>query len=127
MKRFAIVAALFPLLVFAQESDLEAQIRADLMQDSRTAQMSEAELAALVAALANEAEASGAADTYLESKNSPTFTYDTPVAENVSPWLLILSAPVTLATLILLIALIGLFLFVRRKKKGTKGPVSPVA
>ena len=50
---------LVPALSFAQESDLAATIRAALLSDSETANLSQAELDAMVAALAAEAEAEG--------------------------------------------------------------------
>jgi len=51
--------ALMPVLSLAQESDLSATIRAALLSDPETANLSEAELDAMVAALATEAEEQG--------------------------------------------------------------------
>ena len=50
--------ALTPVL-FAQESDLAATIRAELLADPETASLSEAEMDAMVAALAAQAEEQG--------------------------------------------------------------------
>jgi hypothetical protein len=63
---------ILPLLAAAQ-TDLRSQIRADLAADPRTAEMSEAEMDALVEALATEAESSGAAEEYIDGKNVPDY------------------------------------------------------
>jgi hypothetical protein len=50
---------LLPLSVFAQSNDLRASIRAEVMKDPRTAQMSPAEIDGLVDMLANGAQKQG--------------------------------------------------------------------
>ena len=62
-----------PHALVAQEDALRTQIRADLMQDPRAAQMSSVEFDALVDALAMQAEEEGTASEYLGSQN--TFDY----------------------------------------------------
>lgn len=63
--------ALLPLFAFAQEEDaLRAAIRADIMNDPRSSDMSPTELDALVEALAARAEEQGDAEGYLEAQSS---------------------------------------------------------
>ena len=50
---------LIPAFLLAQSDDLRAQIRADVMADPRSAQMSESEIDALVEAIAVEADNAG--------------------------------------------------------------------
>ncbi len=118
---FAVFGLLFiPLLTFAQSDvDLRAQIRADLEKDPRTAQMSSAELDALVAALADEAEAQGTATMYLESKNRPTFEYDPAPVGDESQVGIIISSPIVIASSALIAAMVGLglFMLIQRKRK----------
>lgn len=66
-----IVAALLPFFAFAQQEDaLRAAIRADLMSDPRSSEMSPTEIDGLVEALAVQAEAQGTAQDYLDAQNS---------------------------------------------------------
>ncbi len=117
MVRFLVVLALwFPLAAFAQEDTLRAQIRADLMQDPRTAELSGVELDALVAALANEAEATGEAQTYLDVKAAPTFTYDPLPVSDETPLELIVSAPIVIAICAFLAGVAGLATFTIRQR-----------
>ncbi|HWO07568.1 MAG TPA: hypothetical protein VNM40_03215, partial [Candidatus Paceibacterota bacterium] len=89
---------------------------ADLVSDPRTAQLSEAELDALVEALATEAIETGEAATYLEVKSAPTFTYDPlPAAESTIGS--ILSAPIVIALFALLAGIAGVILFVLRHRR----------
>lgn len=129
MSRFLIALALWvPLAAFAQEDTLRAQIRADLMQDPRTAELSEAELDALVAALANEAEATGEAETYLDVKAAPTFTYDLPPVSDETPLELIVSAPIVIAVCAFLAGVAGLVTFmIRQRRKSRIEAVVPTA
>jgi hypothetical protein len=55
----AVLFAFAPLFVSAQESDLDATIRAALLSDPRSVSLSEAEIDALVSALTEEAERQG--------------------------------------------------------------------
>ena len=54
-----IAACTLPLLVLAQEADLRATIRAELLKDPRTAMMSEAELETMIELLAAGAQEEG--------------------------------------------------------------------
>ena len=55
-----------PLAVLAQSSELEASIRAELLKDPRSAEMSAADLDALVSILAREAGAEGVSSEDIE-------------------------------------------------------------
>ncbi|OGG57644.1 hypothetical protein A2765_05895 [Candidatus Kaiserbacteria bacterium RIFCSPHIGHO2_01_FULL_56_24] len=76
----AIAAFLLPVLLFAQTSAgsdtstgdavLREAIRADLMKDPRSAQMSSAEIDVMVNMLAAQAQEQGTAQDYLDSQNS---------------------------------------------------------
>ena len=50
-----------PWIALAQSADVHAAIRAEILKDPRTASMSEAEISAMVQALANSAEEEGIA------------------------------------------------------------------
>ncbi|MEK7509826.1 MAG: hypothetical protein AAB605_03880 [Patescibacteria group bacterium] len=66
-----LVAMLLPLFALAQEEDtLRATIRADIMSDPRSSEMSPTEIDALVSALAMQAEEQGVAQDYLDAQNS---------------------------------------------------------
>ncbi|OHB19813.1 MAG: hypothetical protein A2854_04165 [Parcubacteria group bacterium RIFCSPHIGHO2_01_FULL_56_18] len=66
-----VIAALLPLFAFAQQNDeLRAAIRADLQNDPRSANLSQAEIDAMVEALATQAEEQGSAQDYIDSENS---------------------------------------------------------
>jgi hypothetical protein len=120
------VLLLLPLLATAQSDDLRAQIRADLLADPRTAELPPAELEALVAALADEAEATGEAETYLDAKKAPTFTYELPPSDTTNPYVAILTAPIILAILALIAALLGvLFYMLRARGRARKGTIAP--
>lgn len=125
---FLLIAVCAPVFALAQseQSDLGAAIRADLQQDPRAAEMSEAELDALVAALAAEAEASGAAETYLEAKSAPVFTYEAPPVSGENPYLLVLSSPIVIAILAFVAALLGVVLFMIRLRR-TRRNAPPAA
>lgn len=130
MRFFAAVLFLAPFVAFAQAS-LSEQIRADLLQDPRTAQLSEAELNALVAALADEAESTGEADTYLDAKTAPTFTYDPPPVGTETAFEAIVSAPIVIALSALLAGVAFLVLIMMRKRRGSavsaSAPIPPPA
>lgn len=114
--RAALAALLLvPFLAAAQEDALRAQIRADLMQDPNTAQLSNTERDALVEALAQEAESNGEAGNYLDAQTAPTFTYDAPPAPQ-STLDAVLSAPIVIAFFAFLAALASIVLFMLRRK-----------
>ena len=73
-RRWALIfllVALMPFLAFAQEEDtLRSTIRADIMNDPRSSEMSPTEIDALVNALAAQAQEQGTAQDYLDSQNS---------------------------------------------------------
>ena len=125
-RAFIVALLLSPFAVAAQSDELRAQIRADLMQDPRTAALPAPELDALVAALANEAETSGAAATYLDAKTAPTFTYDPPPVSDEHPLTLILSTPIMVAICALLAGIAGVVLIMFRRRHQPEAPV-PVA
>ena len=108
---------LAPAILLAQSGDLRAQIRADIMQDPRAAEMSEAEVNALVEAIAIEAEQTGAAGDYLEAKNS--FQYETlfEPPQEPSKIMQILLSPIVIATLLLLLILGGVIYYIVRRGK----------
>lgn len=120
---FAIAA---PIALFAQEDDLRAQIRADLMTDPRSAEMSSAEIDALVSALADKAETDGTASAYLESKN--TFDYSSlfPAPKAPSAFAAALTSPMALALAFLLLILLAVGLYIIRRR-GTPHEISDIA
>lgn len=61
-----IIGCALPLAVLAQSVSLEASIRAELLKDPRSAEMSAADLDALVAILAREAGAEGISSEDIE-------------------------------------------------------------
>lgn len=63
-------------LVASEEEALKAQIRADLLADSRTATLSEADFETMVVALAQEMTLQGNAAQYLEDRLAPTYASD---------------------------------------------------
>lgn len=123
-----VLSCTIPLLLFAQTDSaaLRAQIRADLMQDPRSAEMTQVEFDAMVEGLATEAEESGAAADYLESQS--TFDYSslfTP-PEEPSALLQALVSPLSLAVILLLLILVAVTYYIIRRK-GTPADVSEIA
>lgn len=115
-----------PLLAFAQSDTetLRAQIRADLMQDPRSSEMTSMEFDAMVEEIATEAEESGAAADYLESQS--TFDYSslfTP-PEEPSALLQALISPLSLAVILLLIVLFAVTYYIIRRGKTPEAPES---
>jgi hypothetical protein len=105
-------ALVFPVLLFAQEDALRAQIRADIMQDPRSSQMSQAEQDALVEQLAAQAEADGTSSDYLESKNTfDTASLFTPPAEPSAVTRVLLS-PLGLAVAFLALVLCAVVYYI---------------
>ncbi|MFZ2555317.1 MAG: hypothetical protein WAZ27_02515 [Minisyncoccia bacterium] len=113
----ALIAAAFllPFLVFAQSDDaLRAKIRADIMSDPRSSEMSPAEIDAMVDALAGQAEEEGVAADYLDSQNSFEPIAPPIYQEPAATW-----DPLAIALLSLFVVLAGVatFLIWHRKKK----------
>lgn len=113
-------AALLPLMAFAQSGSdgLRAQIRADLMQDPRASELSEAEIETMVDALATQAEEEGTAAEYLESQDSFDYSALFPPPKEPSLVARTLASPMALA-LALLLALLGAVGFYISRRKGT--------
>jgi hypothetical protein len=125
-RRFAllfVVIALMPLWAGAQQDDaaLREAIRADIMADPRSSGMTEAEVEAMVDALAVEAEEQGTAATYLEARNSTFGTEEIPVYE---PPLITTSNALAIAALVLLLVLGGVTVFLIRNRNRRKGPLA---
>lgn len=118
MRKLFLAALLLPALAFAQsDASLREQIRADIMSDPRSSEMSSAELDALVEALATEAVESGEAANYLDAKTAPTFMYDPiPVSEE-NPYVHILKAPIVIAFFALLAGIFGIILFMLLRRR----------
>ncbi len=114
----ALLILTVPFAVSAQE-DTRAQIRADLMQDPRTAELSSAELEQLVDALAGQVESTPDGNMYLDAQSAPTFVYDDAPVATVSPYYAFLSTPIVIAILALIAGLLSLVIFMLRHKKGT--------
>ena len=113
---------LAPVVLLAQTDDLRTQIRADVMADPRSSQMSESEIDALVEAIAVEAETAGISEEYLEAKNS--FNYETlfePPQES-SQFMQILVSPISLAVLLLMLVLGAVVYYIVRKGKAVTAP-----
>ena len=110
------VLLLIPFAAKAQ-GDTRAQIRADLMQDPRTAQMSSDELDQLVEVLAGEVESSDEGALYMDAQSAPTFVYDAPPVAATSPWISLLSSPIVIALLAFLLGVLGLVIFALRHRK----------
>lgn len=108
---------LVPAILFAQEDDLRAQIRADIMQDPRSQEMTQEEQDMLVEALAQEAEETGAADDYIEARSSfdPSSLFETP-AES-SKFMQVLLSPLMFATVLLIIVVGAVMYFILHRGK----------
>ena len=106
---------LLPLFAFAQEGDsLRAAIRADMMADPRSAEMSPTELDALVEALAARAEEQGVAGEYLEAQNSFDAPFEAPVYE--PPAVEYDALSIAIGAFFLTLLGVWIFLAVQRKK-----------
>lgn len=111
------ITLLLPLVLFAQDDTLRTTIRADIMSDPRSSQMSPTEIDTLVEALAQQAEAQGVDDDYLEAQSSFDGAYEAPVyQEEAVPYNLL-----SLALLSLFIVLAGVIVFLawQRRKRST--------
>ncbi len=122
---FTFLISLFPLFAFAQGEDaLQSAIRADIMSDPRSADMSPTELDALVDALASQAEEQGVAAEYLEAQNSFEETpFEAPVYE---PLVTTPYDPLSLAIGAFFLVLLGVWIFLAvQRKKHRKDPPAP--
>lgn len=113
---FFVIIALMPFWAGAQQDDaaLREAIRADIMNDPRSSSMTEAEVEAMVDALAVEAQEQGAASDYLEARNS---TFNTPEIPVYDPPLLSTSNALAIAALALLLVLGGVATFLIRNRR----------
>lgn len=111
------VLLFLPLLAIAQSDDsLRATIRADIMTDPRSAQMSPTEIDALVNALATQAEEQGIAETYLEAQNNFSVAEDVPYYEPES------SVPTLVALITLAVVLLAVVFFILRHRGHRPAP-----
>lgn len=116
----AAFALLAPALLVAQsDDDLRAQIRADIMQDPRSAEMTQEEQDALVEALAIEAEETGAANDYVEARSTfdPSSLFEAPAGS--SKFVQFLLSPLTLAIVLLVVIVGAVMYFILHRGKGT--------
>ena len=102
-----VIAVLLPFLALAQEDTLHATIRADIVNDPRSSEMSSAEIDTLVNALAAQAQEQGIAQDYLDSQNSFNTSAEAPFFEE-SP---VSTTPLTIALITLFIVLTGVAIF----------------
>lgn len=109
---------LVPLLAFAQTQSaaLREQIRADLKNDPRAAQLSQVELETMIEAIATKAEEDGVAEAYLESHD--TFDYSSLFPEPKKPSALatFLASPLSLALFALLVVLVAVAYYIVRRR-----------
>ncbi len=107
----ALVLATFlilPILAFAQsDTTLRDAIRADLMKDPRSAQMSSAEIEVMVNMLASQAQEQGTAQDYLDGQNS--FEQPAPPVY-VEPAATLSPLALALIALVVVLAAVALFL-----------------
>jgi hypothetical protein len=103
-----VIIALMPLWAAAQQDALRSAIRADIMSDPRSSEMSPTEIDALVEALATQAEAQGTAQDYLDSENS-TFNEAAPAPVYEETYT-INTLALAIAALLLVLAAVTAFL-----------------
>jgi hypothetical protein len=104
-----------PLFALAQSDDvLRATIRADIMSDPRSAEMSPTEIDALVNALAEQAHEQGIAETYVQAQNNFSPRAEIPYYEPQS------TLPTLVALLTLAIVLLAVVFFIIRHR-GARG------
>src|SRR3989344_3194487 len=109
MATLLVAMLLMPLLAFAQEEDiLRSTIRADIMSDPRSAEMSPTEIDALVNALAMQAQEQGIAQDYLDAQSSFE-PVEAPIYEESASMML---TPLDIALLALIIILAGVVILV---------------
>ena len=109
-----------PFLAFAQEEDtLRSTIRADIMSDPRSSEMSPTEIDALVNALATQAQEQGTAQDYLDAQNSFDYAVEPPVyEENTS----INPMAIALLALVIVVGGVALFLIWQRNVRRSMPP-----
>jgi len=115
-----VIAALMPFLAFAQEEDtLRSTIRADIMSDPRSSEMSPTEIDALVNALAAQAQEQGTAQDYLDSQNS----FDQPAPPvYVEPATGLTPLALALIALVVVLAAVAIFLIWQRNARRSMPP-----
>ena len=108
-----VIVALMPLWASAQQEDaLRSAIRADIMSDPRSSEMSPTEIDALVEALATQAEAQGTAQDYLDSEQN---TFNEPASAPVyEETYTINTLALAIAALLLVLAAVTAFLIWHR-------------
>lgn len=112
-----------PFTLFAQEEDmLVAQIRTDLLRDSRTASMSNTEIDALVSALALRAAEEGTVGDYLDSQN--TFDYSSLFSTGTSKATSFFLPPLFIGLLSLAAILLAVGIYVVRNQGKVRGELS---
>lgn len=117
-----VIVALLPLFASAQQEDaLRAAIRADIMSDPRSAEMSPTEIDGLVEALALQAEEQGTASEYLESESTFDEVTPAPVFEEITE---LNTLSISIAVLILVLAGATAILVWHRHKRI---PIPPAA
>ena len=115
----AFIALALPLAALAQEDALHSTIRAGIMSDPRSAQLSQAEINTMVNALADQAQTQGTAQDYLNGQNSfePA---QSPVYE--PPSMTLTPLDIALLTLIIVLAGVAVFLVWHRKARRAMPP-----
>jgi hypothetical protein len=121
----ALVAATFlilPILAFAQsETALREAIRADIMKDPRSSEMSSAEIDTLVNALASQAQQQGTAQDYLDGQNS--FEQQTPPVYE-EPAATLNPLALALLALVVVLAAVAIFLIWQRRMHRSLAPTA---
>ncbi len=113
----SLTTLLFPLALFAEVSEeLRAQIRANLLEDPRTAELSSVELDAMVTALAEELESQGTTAEYLESQNSFDVASLFSPLEPPSVFMQMVFSPLGLAVALLVALLAAITIFIIRRR-----------
>lgn len=108
-----LIALLLPFLVFAQQDDaLRTAIRADIMKDPRSAQMSSTEIDVMVNMLASQAQEQGTAQDYLDGQNS--FEQPAPPVY-VEPAATLNPLALALIALVVVLAAVAIFLIWQRR------------
>lgn len=109
--------ALLPAFTSAQtDESLRAAIRADLMSDPRSAEMSPTEIDAMVEALAAQAEEEGVAADYLDSQN----TFEAAPAPVFEEEITLNTLSIAIAALLLVLAAVAGFLIWQRHGRKTR-------
>lgn len=112
-----------PFFALAQTNDdaLRAAIRADIMSDPRSSEMSPTELNALVNALAVQAEDQGVAAEYLDAQNSFEEDVEIPVyypSSTTNP------LAIAIGFLVIVVIVVSALMLARRKAHRKNAPSS---